>query len=359
MASDISRSWFAVLNNPAQHGYTGTPQEVCEQLRDEWAAAGPNRTGAWIYCVSAAGLHHVHMVLEDSVSMRFSKIKKAYAVGMHFEATKGNKDQAEAYITKQPPFDEKGETILYTCRKGEIKANQGCRTDLQDIADMLEQGMKPGEIMESNFVYRRYERMIRAAYFAKRKKETPVKRDIRVHYLVGESGSGKSHTYVMLCEEQGEEDVYLLSDYDGGGFDAYEGQRILFMDELKGQLPFSTILQILDVYKAQIHARYCNIFALWSEVFITSVFPPEEIYKKMVEETLRGRDKQQQLFRRITDITYCFVDAQGNHQRYTIPMSQYVNYAELKNEAMEHLGAPAPQEVFWELTDSDHEPLPF
>ena len=87
-AIGISKSWFAVLNNPADHGYTGTPQEVCEKLRSEWLSVSDSRTGAWVYCVSAEGLHHVHMVLEDRVAMRFSKIKKSYAVGMHFEATK-------------------------------------------------------------------------------------------------------------------------------------------------------------------------------------------------------------------------------------------------------------------------------
>ena len=332
-AIGISKSWFAVLNNPADHGYIGTPQEVCEKLRSEWLSVSDSRTGAWVYCVSAEGLHHVHMVLEDRVAMRFSKIKKNYAVGMHFEATKGNKEQAEAYITKQPPFDEKGEQILYTCRHGEIQAVQGRRTDLEKISDMLEAGLTPREIMAQDFSYRRYERMIKSAYFDKRKQDTPVVREVKVHYLVGESGSGKSYTYVSLCEEHGEDQVYFFSDYEGGGWDAYQGEPILFLDELKGQFPFSLLLQILDKFKTQLHARYSNVVALWREVYITSVFPPEELYKKMVEESARGRDKQQQLLRRITDITYCYIDEAGNHRRYTIPMSQYKDYETLKQEA--------------------------
>ena len=51
-------------------------------------------------------------------------------------------------------------------------------------------------------------------------------------YLVGESGSGKSYTYVTLCQEHGEESVYFFSDYEGGGFDAYQGEAILFIDEM-------------------------------------------------------------------------------------------------------------------------------
>lgn len=41
----VTRSWFAVLNNPADHGYTGDSQEVCNRLRDEWIEGGEHRTG--------------------------------------------------------------------------------------------------------------------------------------------------------------------------------------------------------------------------------------------------------------------------------------------------------------------------
>lgn len=360
MSSEISRSWFAVLNNPADHGYSGTPEEVCQKLRDEWTANSSTRAGAWAYCISAEGLHHIHMVLEDSVSMRFSKVKKSYAAGMHFEATRGNKEQAEDYINKRGKFEEKGERVLFICRAGEIKAAQGKRSDLEEIAAMLEAGQTPSEIMEADFSYRRYERMIRSAYFAKRKRETPLKREVKVHYLVGESGSGKSYTYVTLCEEHGEDQIYLFSDYDGGGWDAYQGQAYLFIDEMKGQFSHGFFLQILDGYKIQVHARFSNIYALWTEVYITSVFPPEELYKKMVEESARGRDKQQQLLRRITDITYCFVDAAGEYQRYTVPMNEYSDYEELKAAAMEQTGAAAPEiGEFTDMSDADSDELPF
>ncbi len=360
MASEISRSWFAVLNNPADHGYPGTPAEVCQKLRDEWTANSGTRAGAWAYCVSAEGLHHVHMVLEDIVSMRFSKIRKNYAnASAHIEATRGSKEQAEDYINKRGKFEEKGEQVLYLCRVGEIKAAQGKRSDLEEIADMLEAGQTPAEIMKANFAYRRYERMIRSAFFDKRKREMPVKREVKVHYLVGESGSGKSYTYVTLCEKYGEEEVYFLNDYENGGFDAYQGASILFIDELKGQFSFSFLLQILDGYKIQVHARYSNIYALWTEVYITSVFPPEELYKKMVEESARGRDKQKQLLRRITDITFCFIDAAGEYQRYTIPMSEYTDYEELKAAAMERTGADAPQIAEFAEADADADDLPF
>lgn len=83
MAQDVTRSWFAVFNNPQDRGYEGTPQQICEQLRDEWIGDSTTRSGAWAHCVSADKLHHVHMILEDAVAMRFSVVKKTYAIGVH------------------------------------------------------------------------------------------------------------------------------------------------------------------------------------------------------------------------------------------------------------------------------------
>lgn len=334
MAQEVSKSWFAVFNNPADHGYEGTPQEVCERLRDEWIVDSTTRSGAWVYCVSAAGLHHIHMVLEDLTAMRFSVIKKSYAVGMHFEPTRGTKQQAEDYINKRHPFDEKGEVVVYKCQQGVIRAAPGQRRDIEQIENLIAEGHNPEEIMEMSFSFRKYERMIKSAYFRKRAKETPVVRDVKVHYVTGESGSGKSYTYAMKCDEAGEGNIAFITDYDNGGFDHYAGEPILFLDEYKGQFKFSTFLTVLDHYKSQVHARYSNAVALWTEVYITSVFPPDQLYKKMVEEDDRGIDKQQQLLRRITDITYCFRDLFGVYHRFTLPMEQYKNIEQLRSAAI-------------------------
>ena len=72
MNDSVSRSWFAVFNNPEEHGYTGTPEEICNRLRDEWIGESTTRSGAWVYCISAEGLKHIHMVLEDSKPIRFT-----------------------------------------------------------------------------------------------------------------------------------------------------------------------------------------------------------------------------------------------------------------------------------------------
>lgn len=334
MAQDVTRSWFSVLANPEQHGYTGTPKEICERLRDEWVGNSSTRTGAWAYCISANGLPHVHMVLEDAVAMRFSAIKKTYAVGMHLEPTKGTKRQAEDYIFKRHPFAESGERVVCVVKAGEIRGAPGKRTDLERITEMLADGKTPAEILDENFAFYRYERQIKSAYSRSRWRDTPSVRDVQVHMLVGDSGTGKSYVYHELCQKNGDDSICMVTDFSPGGMDHYIGQPILFIDEYKGQYDFSTFLTIVDVYKVQVHARYCNIWALWNEVYITSVFPPERLYELMVPAERWDYDTRRQMYRRITDITYCYIAPDGAYRRYTMPMAQYTDYSALKANAV-------------------------
>ena len=101
-----SRSWFCVWDNP-QNYYVGMePQEMAEAALDTWISAKPTRSGAVAYCISARGLIHFHMVLEDDSKPRFSALKKLYPHA-HLEPTIGNKEQAEDYINKRGKDEEK------------------------------------------------------------------------------------------------------------------------------------------------------------------------------------------------------------------------------------------------------------
>ena len=330
MADTVSKSWFCVFNNPADHGYDGTPEEICERFADEWMDKHPAGACAVTYCISADGLHHLHAVLEDQKALRFSAVKKVYP-SMHIESTKGSKEQAEDYILKRGSFAEKDEKILHFVQRGEIKGSQGKRRDIEVIGDCIDKGMSPSQILDLSFQYRRYETMIRKAYFDKRKKETPWFRPVLVYWHVGEPESGKSRVSGRLVEEFGEDDLYLVAEYDHP-FDGYEGQRILFLDEFKCQFKFSTLLSLLDGYKIQVSARYSNVYALWTEVHITSVFSPEEVYKKMVEQD-RDRDSIKQLWRRINYVVYHWTE-KGEFCEFKQSMKDYLSYGFLKQAAM-------------------------
>lgn len=327
-----SRSWFCVLNNPQNLDCFKDlePEQMVDTAIDMWCDDKPNRSCAVNFEIADTGTPHMHMVLENTSKSRFSAVQKLFP-GIHIEATRGNKEQAEAYINKVGKFEEKNHTVLVSAKfKGEVKGKQGIRSDLYILQEMIEKGMTPNEIMDIDIEYRKYETIIRKAFFSKRSQDTPPKRDVKVIWHTGESGSGKSYSYVELCEEYGEDQVYLMTDYDVGGLDLYCGEPILFMDEFKGSIKFQILLNYLEGYKIQIHCRYANARALWNEVHITSIYPPDEVYTFMVDADKRERDKITQLMRRIKTIVYHYKE-KGSYKQIAIPASEYKNYDHLRS----------------------------
>lgn len=355
-----SKKWQLTINNPQDKGIDHDAiKKALEQFK-----------GRAYWCMAdEVGLEtktpHTHIFLCLKSRVQFSTVKKRFGDAYHIEQALGTAQQNRSYVQKADKWanDPKADTSVPGTFEewGELpeEPGQGYRSDFDEIAALLDDGKTPSEIMMSNFAYRRYRQMIREAYFDKRRVETPPDREVKIHYLVGDSGSGKTYTYVSLCEEYGEDNVYFLTDYDGGGFDNYQAEPILFMDEYKANFRYGQFLILTDKYKSQIHARYANIYALWTDVYITSIYPPEELYRRMVEENIRGIDTQIQLLRRITDITYCYKDTAGEYQRYTVPMSGYVDYEELKAAALEKSGAEAAENAEFTEEAADSGEMPF
>lgn len=309
-------------------------QEICDLVLKMWVDSKPGRIGAVTYCVSDTGFHHLHMVLEvenaDSERFTYKQVQKLYGKKFHIEPTRGSKREAEDYIYKRGKYTEKGEKVLAMAQHGEIKGSQGNRSDLQGVEDMINQGMTPNEIMDSSVKLRRYEKIIKDAYYRKRYIETPFVRDVDVIWHVGLSGSGKTMSADRIMKEYGEENVYFVSEYSSGWIDKYNGESILFLDELDVQLPFNSLKTLLDTYKGQVHGRYTNVYALWTTVHITSIYSPESLYEMLVPFGDRRKNTYEQLRRRITKVIYHYRDKSGQFCQYEQFMSEYKDFETIK-----------------------------
>ena len=204
---------------------------------------------------------------------------------------------------------------------------------------MLENGATPKEIFELSIHYRRYEKIIKSEYIAKRLKKEPLKKSTYNEWHIGESGSGKSDYYFELSEKYTSDNVYLLTDQKNGGFDLYIEQGlppILFIDDLESDMfTYNQLLTILGKFsRAQTHCRYGNTYNLWTTCVITSSYGPEEIYDFLVDDYRKGRDKIDQLLRRLDIIVYHYVQ-NGEFKRYSIPANEYKNIEDLKRRALE------------------------
>ena len=344
MAEIISKTWFAVFNNPHLHGYVGKAEEILQKLRDEWCTTS-TRTGAWAYCVLhyngnypvydedgrfvryqkaiteeekakvLPDLHHVHMVLEDKKAMRFSFIKNVYAKGAHFEETKGSRQQALEYISKTGDYSEEKrradgepweEIIGNVVFAGEISGRAGNRNDLLEIERMIRvEGLRPEQIYRRSIRYRRFKSEILADFFMVQNDIIPDKRPLKFIWHMGRSRSGKSFVQIEKIQELGRDNVFVLSKYDERGmYDGYEGQKVLIIDDFKGQVQYGIFLTWTEGYKRWLPARYYDRLSLWNEVHVTSVFHPADLYSKMIGKLEDPTDTLEQMLNRIDVIRY-------------------------------------------------------
>ena len=307
------------------------PDFVANFFANKWEKSGKNREAAVVVCMSADGLYHLHCALYG-YKTKLKRVTKIMC-DSHVEPQLSGKKELTNYILKKPPYDEKGETILYQLNVDCIKDVQGKRSDLDEIDDMLAQGMTPSEIIKLSMRYRRFEKNIRSAYLDKRIEEAPIIKDMHVEYHFGPARSGKTYTYVNLCKQYSRKSIYMVNDYDNGGFDKYlelDAPPIVFLDELKGVgMSYGQLLSVLDVYSdKQTHSRYTNTYNLWTQVYMTSVFPIEELYQLMVDSRIRKTDGMEQLLERINTIVYHYKE-DGEYKTFSIPASEYKDHNDM------------------------------
>lgn len=316
----MSRSWFCVMNfkdsdkipDYLQKYVKVNPQAVCELMAEKWCIS-ETRSGAWTYCVSAEGLHHVHCVLESSPNKtRFSAVKSAYPE-MHIEPTQGNKKQVEDYIYKRGAFEEKGERVLYIHIVGEIKGKQGHRSDLVEVKNLIDEGLTPAQVLDSNPNFYRISGAVDKMFYAKKLSDTPCIRDNVVYWHFGKTGTGKTYQCFEHMMSRGREEVYFTSAENAHPFDKYVAQSEIWIDELRQDSPYFTFTRMLgvcDTYTADVSARYNDNLMLWTQTHVTSPLMPWEVYDGMRHK----QDKLNQLLRRIRYYCYHWHDAEGYHE---------------------------------------------
>ena len=335
------------------------PEYLADYICSLWENSGKGRKAGVVVCVSLKGLYHAHIACYGNTTT-LKKVSDIFFQA-HTEPQLGGKAELRAYLLKEGKYAEKGEQVL--CFKGleNIEDVQGKRNDLEEIEELLNNGATPEEIFETSFRYRKYEKMIKADYLARRIKETPLVKDMWNEYHWGRSGSGKTYTYIKLCEKYPDE-VYLCNDYansgtSGGGFDFYSSNpaRIVILDEFRGNIPYAQLLSMLDVYgRNQQHCRYQNVNNLWTSVVICSIYPPEKVYSFMVDDTQKSVDSIQQLLRRLKVIVYHYINKDGKYRTFRMPAKDYVDANDMIKQAMDYEKIADEVEAMDEMTDNSN-----
>ena len=347
------KAFMLTINNPIENG--GYNHERIRELIhtkfkniEYWCMADE---------IGASGNYHSHIYILLKKKKRWSSVQHTFPTAHIESEVRGNSQQCVAYIKKEGDKhkDKKETQVEGTFYEEGILPEVFITADkiemLSQAEQMIKDGMRPSDIFAQSICFRQYETIIKKAFFDKRFSETPPHRDIKVIWHLGASGSGKSFSYTRLCEEYSPDEIYHSSDYANNCtalFDGYEAQKIVFLDEVKpDSFKYGYLLQILQGYRTPIHARFCNVYSLWTEIHITSIYTPHEIYEGMVDNRQKSIDTEQQLIRRITHYVYHWKDDDDGYHQYEIEAKDYHGLDDLRQKA-------TGKDNFTPIEDNEH-----
>lgn len=123
------RAWIGTVQvaNMEKSGLSKEVYENPELLADflsyTWCDSGKGRVAGVAVCVSEKGLYHAHVALYGNLTTLRNAAKIMF--DSHIEPQLGGKKELMGYLLKEPPYDEKGEQVLYTLGLENVQDNQG------------------------------------------------------------------------------------------------------------------------------------------------------------------------------------------------------------------------------------------
>ena len=162
-----NRSWMGTIHiaNMQKAGLTEeeykNPEYVGQYFVSLWENSGSSRKAGIAVCLSLDGCYHCHIACYGNTTTL--KNVSNILFQSHIEPQLGGKEQLKAYLLKEGKYEEKGEQVLYTKGLDNIEDNQGKRDDLEEIEELLNDGLTPEQIYTESFRYRKYDKMIKAS----------------------------------------------------------------------------------------------------------------------------------------------------------------------------------------------------
>lgn len=269
--SKRSRGWILTIN------YKESEPMTNEQLLKSITDMNGIKYTAFQLEQGEQGTKHHQLYIAFSHAKSFETIKDIFPTA-HIEMIKGTPQQAHDYCTKED--SRIGETTIW----GDIP-QQGKRTDLEDIYDMLRDGCTLKDIRDTYpSQYMRYGvRIQNIKQELLEEQYSTVFRNLKVIYLHGETGVGKTR-YVM--EKYGYDKVFAISNYKNP-FDTYKGEDVIIFEEFRSSLPIEQMLRYLDGYPIRLPARYGDKVACYTKVYIISNWSLDEQYQNIQEYHLK------------------------------------------------------------------------
>jgi len=225
--------------------------------------------------VGKQGTPHLQAYIHLANPLSLEVLKKSLPRA-HFTVANGSDEENKAYCSKDNTNIKE---------YGQPSIGQGARTDIKTIASLIKN--KEITIEDCMFdypeIYVKYSRSLEKMFNAV---QTPRKEQPLVYWRWGLAGTGKTR-YVIDKHP---------SHYIKDGtpwWDNYTQQEAIIIDDFDNNIPYRTLLRILDryTYQGQVKGSYVQINSPY--IYITCEHPPEKYWYG---------NELQQVMRRITSV---------------------------------------------------------
>lgn len=189
------------------------------------------------------------------------------------------------------------QNIKYCSKQGNVKTfgdepRAGFRTDIEELKDkIMENKITVDDIaLEQPIMFHKYGRTLNKI------EDIVLRKKFRTWFtecdwIYGPSGVGKSHK----AFEGYDPSTHYVYSYDNNWWDGYTGQDTVIINEFRGQIPYSTLLQMIDKFPFNVPRRGREpVPFLAKKIIITSCMTPKQVYHNLSEN-----DNLDQLHRRI------------------------------------------------------------
>lgn len=262
-----ARSWAFTTNN-----YTEADEQLLRQLSESelvQAIAVGREVG------EACGTRHLQGHVQWRHPRSFVWVRKMLPVGSHIEIARSDARSFD-YCTKA------GDVLV--CKRSPLRP--GRRTDLDQLVEVLRTGglqqareQCPTELIKYPAGCRLYVSL---------GNPSPPRPNILVDvYYSPDTGTGKTYAATL------HPDFFILTmpqrPTDAVWFDGYAGQSRLVLDEYNGQIPYRTMLRILDIPSYVAPIKGGTVPAHWTHVIITTNVPWNSWYPAEHDTSHLGR----------------------------------------------------------------------
>jgi len=236
------------------------------------------------------GLYHGHAFVYFNNQTAFNTVKKIFGHDCNISIPQKNSDCINYVkgITDKQNGKESRKTNIFE------HGNKPMDNGVHNVIETIENYNTITEVMENEpETYCRFRNGLNDIFNNKQKSNRFIKAP-EVIWTYGPTGTGKT----LEAFNNGAEPV----EYENGFFSDWGDSRCIVIEEMRGQIPYDKILQLLDqyhnYYKVNIKGGYKLIDL--DKIYITSPYHPKDVYKRQVNKT----DSINQLLRRITKIVY-------------------------------------------------------